>query len=222
MSLRLVVTNKSSDVADGIMSRLSAHLNAGERVLWLVPGGSALEVIHQVADLLEKTDCTNLTVSLTDERYGEVGHDDSNWEQLRKLHFEIKRATLHPVLEGESREETASAYASWLQEQLESCDYSLGCFGIGPDGHTAGMLPRTSALSSHAFVDAYSSVPFERITITPVAVRKLSETIAYATGEPKRRVLSQLLSQDVDLEVEPSQVLKNVPNATLFTDLKDL
>ena len=222
MSFQLVVTDNASDVATSLARTLRTHLAAGENVLWLVPGGSALKVVIEVAQLLVDCDCQNLTVSLTDERYGPVGSADSNWEQLRQLGFEITGATLHPVLTGVSRDETTTRHAAWLQTALADSDFSLGFFGIGPDGHTAGILPGSPAVNAPSLAASYVADPFERITMTPRAITGLHEAVAYATGEPKRKVLSELVHKDLSLEAQPSQVLKSVRTTTLFTDLKDV
>ena len=37
---------------------------------------------------------------LTDERYGPVGHPDSNWSQLLQKGFDLPQAKLVPVLTG--------------------------------------------------------------------------------------------------------------------------
>src|SRR5690242_15322144 len=124
-------------VASFITDKLSQQLKAGKRVLWLVPGGSSIAVAAEVAKQLEagNVPLENLTVTLTDERYGAVGHPDSNWLQLEQVGFELPGATMQPVLTGATRDETVANFAKTLDDDLNANDYRLGFFGIGPDGH---------------------------------------------------------------------------------------
>src|SRR3989344_308006 len=80
-----------------------SNLRSGNRLVWLVSGGSnipiTVKVMEMVNDVLGSSPITNLlTVFLTDERYGEPGHKDSNWEQLIKAGLNIDNVDSIPVL----------------------------------------------------------------------------------------------------------------------------
>ena len=208
-------------VASFITDKLSQQLKAGKRVLWLVPGGSSIAVAAEVAKQLEagNVPLENLTVTLTDERYGAVGHPDSNWLQLEQVGFELPGATMQPVLTGATRDETVANFAKTLDDDLNANDYRLGFFGIGPDGHTAGILPHSPAVDSKDLAAGYDAGPLKRITMTMPAIARLDEAVAYAVGEPKWPVLDQL-ETDLPLADQPAQSLKKVPALTIFNDHK--
>jgi 6-phosphogluconolactonase/glucosamine-6-phosphate isomerase/deaminase len=216
----VLVTNNQQPyftIADAISVLLRQHLGAGKKVLWLVPGGSAIAVVIKVAERLIAQDLSNLSVTLTDERYGDLSHADSNWHQLEDLGFQLERAKLYPVLTGDYREQTTKNFASTLRKLLTESDYRLGFFGIGPDGHTAGILPGSPAVDAKEFAAGYTAPNFERITMTPLAIAKLDEAVVYAMGAAKWPILEQL-QVDLPLAKQPAQALKQVPQVTIFND----
>jgi 6-phosphogluconolactonase/glucosamine-6-phosphate isomerase/deaminase len=231
--MRWEIIHDIQPVTQYVTEVISAHLENNERVLWLVPGGSALIIAAAVGENLTKHDVKNLTVMLTDERYGPVDHADSNWKQLMDLGFSLPGAKLIPVLTKENNDappkgvvvvmdgpniyETGRQFARQLEQQFGEADFKIGLFGMGADGHTAGILPHSPAVSSEQFVASYKAPHFERITMTPQAIAQLDEAILYAVGTEKRDALYNL-HQDISLEKQPAQVLKKVPKLTIFTD----
>jgi 6-phosphogluconolactonase/glucosamine-6-phosphate isomerase/deaminase len=220
----MIITNITSvePVVEYLARTLTQHLAAGERVLWLVPGGSSIQIAASVSQKLTHTATgqppQNLTVTLTDERYGEPGHQDSNWRQLDEAGFKLPGATLLPVLTGADLSATVEQFADQLGQALREADFRLGFFGIGPDGHTAGILPGSPAVSATQLAAGYNAGKFQRITMTPPAVLQLDETVAYAVGEAKWPVLAQLTTERLELNHQPAQVLGRVKSFTLFTD----
>lgn len=207
-------------VADHIASRLINHLAAGEKVLWLVPGGSSIRIAVLVSRMLVGVSLSNLTVMLTDERYVMVGHDDSNWHQLQQEVFTLPGATMIPVLEGEDMAMTTTAYAHHLSTKLHDNDYRLGFFGIGSDGHTAGILPHSPALLSNDYAASYDAGNYKRVTMTELAIKCLDEVVVYATGEAKWPVLDDLEKTNMSPQDQPAQLLKSVPKLIVFNDYK--
>lgn len=216
--IRFVKIDSVDPVVEMLVDKISAHLQAGRRVFWLVPGGSALKIVTEVGSRLQKLNLSNLTVTLTDERYGSVGHADSNWMQLMRLGFNMPGANLHSVLSGTSLSKTATNFAKFIDENLSSSSYKLGFFGIGPDGHTAGILPSSSATEADGFAFGYDGGKYMRLTITPKVFPMLDEAIVYAVGNDKHEVIEQL-SQSIPINIQPAQLIKQVPKVTIFNDI---
>src|SRR5690606_15434293 len=100
-----------------LVTTLRSHLDNNERVVWLIPGGSAIDTAIQVADFIkDHPKLANLSVTLTDERFGPVGHADENWQQLIESGFLLPGATTYRVLTGNIAEETARLFAEKLEE----------------------------------------------------------------------------------------------------------
>lgn len=200
---------------------ISLRLQGGEKVLWLLSGGSGLQACIQTAILLGSTDCSNLKITLTDERYGPVGHQDENWQQLLdSYNFDLPGVTLYRPLIDQPRPETAQAFADWLKQAFYESSYRVGLFGIGADGHTAGIKPGSPATYSSDWVVGYSGDDFERLTITPEVIGKLDEAIIQATGENKTTALDNLVYKSLSTNWQPAQALKQVPESTLYTNIQ--
>ncbi len=231
-------------VAKALAETIKQHLAAGEQVFWLVSGGSSIAVASLASKLLAPwnarpgragmADSTGLAgapldklvVSLTDERFGPIGHTDSNWRQLNMAGFELPRAKLLPILGGQDIEATTEGFKRTLEQQLAAANYRIGLFGIGNDGHTAGILPNSLAASSAELAACYDADPrsgsgasFTRITITPKGIARLDEAVAYATGEAKHPALNQL-EQVLPLAQQPAQALKTAKKFSVYNDYK--
>ena len=197
---------------------ISIHLGNGERVVWLVPGGSAIRIAAAVSQKLAGQDLSRLTVTLTDERFGHVGHDDSNWRQLAEAGFAFDGIQALPVLTGKEMAETTTDFGTTLRTILGDADYKIGLFGMGADGHTAGVLPETAAVHSELYADSYDAGNFLRLTMTLKAIAELDETVLYATGSEKLPALESLCNESVPFDKQPAQIHKQVSKSTLFTD----
>lgn len=217
MSLRYHNLPQTS-VAPFIAQRIKHLLANGEKILWLMSGGSGGAVCVEVSHLLSGEDLTNLYVALTDERYGPVGHSDENMQILIDNGLALFGATLYRTLSGKSRQETTSDFADWLTSTEDQVTYKLAVLGIGEDAHTCGIKPGSSAVWSPRLADSFTGEDFERITITPTYLRTVNEGIIQAYGDSKHAVVSQLLSGGGDLEASPMLVIRDIPKVEVFSD----
>ena len=219
MALNIKTTNDTDEIADFVAVSINRELAKGTRVLWFVTGGSSIKVQSKVAPKINTNLPGRLVITLTDERFGGENHPDSNWYQLKQLGFEIEKAKMIPFLTGDSFVDTTKRLREVLKDELKKADYKIGNFGIGIDGHTAGILPHTEAVNSPELVCAYGTPQFDRVTITPKVIRELDEVIVFAMGENKWPILEKL-EKEFPLEEDPSQILKTIPLLTIFTDKK--
>lgn len=224
MSLILKTTTKSEDAANFVASTVLNKLNSGRQVLLFLTGGSSISVGIKIADILKEQNenlIRNLIITLTDERYGPVRHTDSNWQQLTEKGFTLPQAKLIPILIGDDRDITVRKFNDILNEELivrGDNRYKIGLFGIGKDGHTAGILPGSKAVSSDELAFGYDTPTFSRITITPKVIEKLDEAVVWAQGEDKWGVVKDLIRNEIKIEKQPAQILKKVPLLTIFSD----
>ncbi len=186
--MNIITTTDAKDPSEFIASKILKQLEQGKKVLWLIPGGSAEKVALLSIETISRHPHENLTVSLTDERLGKVGHQDSNWRE-----WNLPEAKLIPVL----------GTGNWLKvlaREIENNDYKIGLFGIGEDGHTAGLLPEKSVSK------------WKRVSITPELIKKLDEAVLYAEGKNKQPILDSF-QKGMSM---PAQVLKEVPKLKIF------
>lgn len=213
----ITTTQPVVDAASHVAATLRNHLAHGERVLWLLSGGSGAAIAVAASQQLAGLDLRNLSVTMTDERYGPLGHGDENWQQIMDAGFAIPGATLYRPLIGSERAATATAWNDWLAHTFDAVDFSIGVFGIGSDGHTAGIKPRTSATEATELVAAFTGDDFERLTITFPAIERLSEVVTQASGDDKAPILQQLLAGHADRADMPAKILTTCAVSTLYT-----
>ncbi len=207
-----------SDGADALQARLIHELEAGNQLLWLVPGGSNIALSVQVMANIPEWLSSRMIIALTDERYGPVGHADSNWYQLDQAGFDAKQAVRLTVLTGdESLQGTAEAYAAALRNVFATSDVVIGQFGMGADGHIAGILPFSEATSDESLVAAYNTATYDRITCTFSAITHCAAAYLFAFGDNKKTAL-QNLQLDISLDEQPAQILKQLSEAYVYND----
>ncbi|HEX8227198.1 MAG TPA: 6-phosphogluconolactonase [Candidatus Saccharimonadales bacterium] len=207
------------DGLEPLRDRLLRELGDGKDILWLVPGGSNIPLTVGVMAQIPDEMTARLTIMLTDERYGPLGHKDSNAFQLDQTGFLPKQAKVLPVLHADvSLDETCLRYAQDFTEQARKADMIIGQFGMGADGHIAGCLPRSPAVSSADMTAGYEAPGFIRITLTPKALQQLTVAYVFAFGAEKRAALERLQLETVSLDIQPAQIIKQLPESYVYND----
>lgn len=218
MTIEFKRVSNPQKVADYLSDKISEHLSQSHKVLWLVAGGSAMDVAIQTALKLKKvSNLSNLTISLTDERYGPVDHPGSNWRQLQQKGFRLPGARLVPVLFGDSLPKTAANYKRLLNHELSEADYSVALAGMGPDGHIFGIKPGSPAVQTDQEVIGYEWDDYMRLTPTIKLIERLDAVIIYAVGAEKRSQIDKLVGETPAAE-QPAQLLKRLKKVIFFND----
>lgn len=186
-------------------------------VLLLVSGGSNIKTAVEVRNKIKPTN--KLTVGLVDERYGPIGHPSSNWQQLLSAGFDTKHIRLLPVITSnqESIADTSHSYQEKLRDAVKESDTVIGIFGIGSDGHTAGILPDSPAINSHELVTYFNGPDYSRITITPAAMSIFNTAFLVGDASQKADQLKKL-RESLPIEKQPAQALKLIPNLIVYAD----
>jgi 6-phosphogluconolactonase/glucosamine-6-phosphate isomerase/deaminase len=217
--MKYIHSTDTSAVIEYVASTISSHLEEGEKVLWILSGGSGGKVCAEVSKHLTGP-LNNLLATLSDERYVPQGHSDENWQQLLDYGFRLPGATVYRPIQGKNRQETASDLGNWIEQAYKDVSFKIGVFGIGVDGHTAGIKPGTSAVEAVGWATDFNGEDYERITMTLDAIRKLDEVVVQAMGADKAAILKQLLNEDIDVRQQPAQILKSVTKSIIFTDYR--
>jgi 6-phosphogluconolactonase/glucosamine-6-phosphate isomerase/deaminase len=219
--MNTIVTDTAQSVIDDLTNTLRQHLQAGERVLWLISGGSNIDTAVKVARALHGVPTETLSVSLVDERYGDIGHSNENWQQLLDQGFNLPDATLYRPLIGASRHDTTIAFGQWLGDQFGQADYTVGLLGIGADGHTAGIKAGSDATTAQGWATDYTWDDYQRITTTFDALTRIDQAFIAAIGSDKIPTIRQLIHHDIEPSIQPAQVLKRIKKSTLYTDYRE-
>lgn len=212
-------TTPPETAAKALFERLADLLNHQHNVLWLVPGGSNIRLSAAIMNNLPPELTGYLTIMLTDERYGPLNHPDSNMFQLAQAGFRPGKAKVIPTLNGDKNlADTTLLYATNFAKAATSADIIVGQFGIGADGHIAGMKPHSPAVTIDTLTAGYKWDDFTRITLTPAALARIDEAYAFVYGEEKHAALEVLQTQNLPLDDQPAQILKSIPKAYVYND----
>lgn len=218
--MKYIHITDTEPVTQYLADTINDHLQKGQTVLWILSGGSGGKVCAEVSKRLSG-DLSRLITTLSDERYVPLNDDDENWKQLVDYGFSVPGALTYRPIQGKDRAQTASNLGQWMEQQFGRSDYRIGLFGMGTDGHTAGLKPGTTAVSATGWATDFSGNDFERITMTFNAIRQLDEVVIQAMGSDKTEALDKLIHEDLDPTTQPAQILKSVQKSTLFTDYKE-
>ncbi len=220
-NLNIVNTNDINKISDEIAFVINEQLGLGKRVLLFTTGGSSIPMQILVSQKINNVSDGKLVVTLTDERYGEDNHRDSNWFKLINGGFVSNGAKMVPILCNKNIKETTDIFIQNLEKELNESDYKIGMFGIGADAHTSGILPQSVAVNSDELACYYDAPPFLRVTITPKTILKLDVAFVYAMGDSKWPVVESM-KEDLSVIEKPAQILKQVPLLKIYTDRKEI
>ena len=220
MDTHFVQTTTAEPLVRRLVTTINSALAAGAPIAWFISGGSSIAIAVAASKQITPGETRkNLRVLQIDERYGPVGHSNSNWKQLIDAGFDGDGMVYRPVLHGLTLPLTVETYLETVTDALNNCRVRIGLLGIGPDGHTAGMLPgSTAANETKTLVVGYQGPDFTRITMTAPALTRLDLALAYASGEPKRATLAALRN-DTPIVTQPAQALKKAANWAVYSDV---
>lgn len=206
--------------AADIAQRLHELLASGQSVLWLVSGGSNIVIQTMAMNLVPDKLSKNLTIIPVDERFGPYNHPHSNTAGMRKAGFDPKHAEWIDILEENlDVTQTTQVFNNFLAREIAMDHYIFATLGMGKDGHTAGILPHSPALSSTDFAISYKAFDFTRITVcADTLTAHCSEVILSAFGKNKISALERLKNQDESRQIVPAMVLHQINECVVYSD----
>ncbi len=208
---------------DAVTNTMAKTLQNGQQVLWLVSGGSCIASQVAIMDSLRgiaSDTLKRLTIVPIDERFGVKGHDDSNTEHMRKAGFDPGEATWYDILENNNPlPATLAAFVKKVEDAGATSQSIVATLGIGPDGHTAGILPGSPAVTdTTSTAVGFSWSDYERITMGVSALLNIDSAFVFAYGESKKQALERLLVNEEPFEELPAKLLYDLPDVTVYND----
>jgi 6-phosphogluconolactonase len=147
-----------------------------------------------------------------DERVAPAGHGHRNLTELLARLPREAHASVHPMpVEDDDPDQAAARYEGELPRPLDFVH-----LGLGPDGHTASLVPGDPVLDVR---DRLVAVTGEyqgrrRMTLTYPALDEARQIVWLVTGGGKRDVLARLLARDQSI---PAGRISN-PNQFVVAD----
>jgi 6-phosphogluconolactonase/glucosamine-6-phosphate isomerase/deaminase len=189
--MQFIVSANWEDAALALAGRLNKELNSNKKVLWLVSGGSNVAASKKIMRHISSIHTKNLSIMPVDERFGPADHADSNWAQLMEGGFDSKGAQLIPVLkDGLDFDQTAARYNNLCGQALLDNPVVIAQLGIGPDGHTAGIMPNSKAGEPNkSLVIHYEDLAYKRLTLSFMALKRITTAYVLAFGSNKKDAL---------------------------------
>jgi 6-phosphogluconolactonase len=184
---------------------------SGGRTPWLM--------LRALAD--EDVPWERLYIVQVDERVAPAGHPDRNLTHLKETllgQAPLRPEQIHAMpVESNDLERAAAQYASALREIAGSPPVlDLVHLGLGPDGHTASLVPGDPILELNekdvGVTGAYQGR--RRMTLTYPAINRARRILWVVTGNDKREMLPRLLNGDTSI---PAGRIK-ADNAAVFAD----
>jgi len=182
----------------------SAVAARGRFVLAVSGGRTPWKMLRSLAD--EQIPWPAVHVVQVDERVAPDGDPDRNLTHLREsllTHCPIPAEQLHEMpVESPDLEAATAQYAQTLREVAGSPPVlDLALLGLGPDGHTASLVPGDPVLDVTDADVALSGVyqGRRRMTLTYPLLNRSRQILWLVTGRDKAAVLSRLAAGDVSI-----------------------
>ena len=138
-----------------------------------------------------------VTIFQVDERLAPSGDPKRNVEHLRVALGSLPSRIVAMEVEDPDPEAAADRYAALLPEHLD-----LVHLGLGPDGHTASLVPDDGVLEVDDRAVALTTGEYQgcrRMTLTYPTLDRADRIVFVVTGAEKRKALAKLLARDTSI-----------------------
>ena len=169
----------------------------------------------------EKVDWRRVHIFFGDERCVPPGDDESNFKAARVAllnEVAIPEGNIHRI-RAEFAETAAHEYEAELTGEFglakgELPRFDLILLGMGADGHTASIFPKSPAINETEKLAMAVEPPgatTARITLTPPVINNAKRIIFLVSGEPKSRALKGALGSGA--EELPARITRSAKGA---------
>ena len=211
----------ANEAARIIAAEARAAVAARRRFIMAVSGGKTpWQMLRALAN--EEVPWKNVHVVQVDERIAPAGDPDRNLTHLRDSllsHAPLPPEQIHAMpVEAEDLEAAAARYARTLQQIAGSpAVLDLAHLGLGPDGHTASLIPNDPVLEVTDRDVALAGIYQQRrrMTLTYPMLNRSRKILWVATGAEKVDMIVRLRNGDVTI---PAGRIRQ-DNALLLADV---
>jgi 6-phosphogluconolactonase len=133
----------------------------------------------------------------------------------------VPPAQIHPIVCSRLPSDASVAYETLLRSFFTSgcLRFDLVLLGLGENGHTASLFPRTSVLEEQQHWVGVVFVAEEglyRLTLTAAAINQAALVVFLVSGSDKALTLRKVLKETQDPRSIPAQLIKPVDGGLLW------
>jgi 6-phosphogluconolactonase len=171
-------------------------------------------------EFASRVDWSHIHVFWGDERCVPPRHPRSNYGMAREAlldHIPIPTRNVHRVLGELAPAEAASRYEATLrqffspEQEGEAVTFDLVLLGMGTDGHTASLFPRSKVLAERSrwvASDYVDETKDWRVTLTPPAINAARQVSFLVSGRAKARTVQQVIRGPRQSRLLPAQIVQ--------------
>jgi 6-phosphogluconolactonase len=188
-------------------------------------GGSTPKAIYELLAASESSaqiDWSKVKLFWSDERCVPPDSPESNYLMAMKAGFSLlplPPANIFRMPAEHEVEKGAKKYEKLILEHVPSARFDLMMLGMGEDGHTASLFPKTHGLHSMGQLVTANYVPQKqewRMTLTFNCINAASHIAVYVIGKGKGAMMKQVFTAPYDPTELPVQQVGSSDHKALW------
>ncbi len=195
--------------------RAAAAISARGRFAAALAGGSTPKATYETLarDCADEIEWGKIHIFIGDERTVPPDHDDSNFRMANEaLLARVPIGSVHRMRGELDPEDAAREYEADLRNFFgDAPRFDLIHLGIGGDGHTASLFPRTEALDITdrlVVANPVEKLGTVRLTLTAPVINASRAVVFLVAGEGKAEALAEILEGDAEARDYPSKLIQ--------------
>lgn len=217
--------------AERVALAAEAAVGAGHLFTIALSGGSTPRELHRLLagpDWRDRIPWQRTRVFWGDERCVPPDDPASNYRMARETLLDlvpIPPGNVHRMpAERADRAAAAAEYAAELGRFVRRGPdgvprFDLILLGLGPDGHTASLLPGSALVHERSRLVAVTDREREgtiRLTVTPPVIEQAAALLFLVAGADKAAALREVLEGDLQPDRYPAQVVRSARGKVAF------
>ncbi len=201
--------------AKDFSERAGEAISARDRFTAVLAGGSTPKATYEVLakEYADEIEWSKIHVFIGDERTVPPDHEDSNFRMASEALLDhVPVGSVHRMRGELDPEDAAKEYEEGLRRFFGGPPvFDLVHLGIGEDGHTASLFPRTEALEARdrlVVSNVVEKLDTVRLTLTKEVINEARAVVFLVAGEGKATALAEILEGEGDPLDFPSKMIR--------------
>jgi 6-phosphogluconolactonase len=224
------VYQSTIDLVQNAAKRIILTINKGIRergdCFIALSGGATPRPVYQLLgtpSMKDQVDWSRVHLFFADERIVPLTDTQSNYGMVNReliAHIDIPRKNVHRIEVEKKPELAAAEYERELREIFSDVvRFDLILLGLGEDGHTASIFPKTAvveeerAFACAVFVPHLSSW---RVTLTFRSINNAREVLFLVSGKEKAPIVRRVLKSPKPRKEVPATMIRPVDGILLW------